>query len=313
MVGTGLLPAIQQYVLLVKAAIASREAELRATAGGTLRPLSRIDPAVGIPGVLSPADLDAINQLCDAYLPAGLNELSLAVKAQSIGVIGDFTGTDVITVSLSFVALFVLYVGYYLPTILLLDAQLKRTRFLLLLCEFPHARAHPSNRLHSGALARALACACACACAHPLTDSPSLPRVIIQPPLARSPGGPRAERARRRQRWPQAHRGRYVTARGAAGARAARRLRRWHRARSRSFSVALGKSPCNRTHQDQPNVARRRARTTAAASPPFPLFPLLRERAHQRVAPLALGGEHPARQQQEDGARHLGLRVQVAQ
>jgi hypothetical protein len=132
-VGTGLLPAIQQYVLLVEAAIDWRAAELAATAGGTTRPLTLVDPAVGIPGVLAPADLDAIDQLTDAYLPAGLGALSQAVKAQSAGVIEAFTGTDVIAVSLSFVALAILYLGYYRPTIMALDAQLKRTRFLLLL------------------------------------------------------------------------------------------------------------------------------------------------------------------------------------
>jgi hypothetical protein len=144
---------VQQYVLLVQAAIDSRQAELRATAGGTLRPLRVIDPTVGIPGTLSRVDLDAIDQLCDAYLPAGLSALSSAVKSQSVQVIADFTGTDVITVSLSFVALVVLYVGYYMPTILALDAQLKRTRFLLLLCEFSScartARALRSRALHA--------------------------------------------------------------------------------------------------------------------------------------------------------------------
>jgi hypothetical protein len=132
-VGTGLLPAVQQYVLLVQAAIDNRQAELGATAGGTLQPLRIIDPAVGIPGTLSAMDLDAIDQLCDAYLPAGLGALSSAVKVQGVRVVSSFAGTDVIVVSLSFVALVVLYVGYYMPTILALDAQLKRTRFLLLL------------------------------------------------------------------------------------------------------------------------------------------------------------------------------------
>jgi hypothetical protein len=152
-VGTGLLPAVQQYVLLVQAAIDNRQAELGATAGGTLQPLRVIDPAVGIPGTLSAMDLDAIDQLCDAYLPAGLGALSSAVKVQGVRVVASFAGTDVIVVSLSFVALVVLYVGYYMPTILALDAQLKRTRFLLLLCEFLRrvraACARRSHRTHA--------------------------------------------------------------------------------------------------------------------------------------------------------------------
>jgi hypothetical protein len=157
-VGTGLLPAVQQYVLLVQAAIDNRQAELGATAGGTLQPLRIVDPAVGIPGTLSAMDLDAIDQLCDAYLPAGLGALSSAVKVQGVRVVASFAGTDVIVVSLSFVALVVLYVGYYMPTILALDAQLKRTRFLLLLCEFlrrvraacaRRARARRSHRTHA--------------------------------------------------------------------------------------------------------------------------------------------------------------------
>lgn len=140
---------MQQYVLLVQAAIDNRQAELGATAGGTLRPLRIIDPAVGIPGTLSAMDLDAIDQLCDAYLPAGLGALSSAVKVQGVRVVASFAGTDVITVSLSFVALVVLYVGYYMPTILALDAQLKRTRFLLLLCEFlRRVRAECARRSH---------------------------------------------------------------------------------------------------------------------------------------------------------------------
>ena len=143
-VGTGLLPAVQQYVLLVEAAIAARSAELAATAGGTLRPLSIVDPAVGIPGVLTSTDLNAIDKLCDAYLPAGLGALSAAVKSQSDGVIDVFTATDVIVVSLSFLALVALYVGYYRPTILALDAQLKRTRFLLLLFPEELARSVPA-------------------------------------------------------------------------------------------------------------------------------------------------------------------------
>jgi hypothetical protein len=66
-VGTGLLPAVQQYVLRVQAAIDNRQAELGATAGGTLQPLRIIDPAVGIPEadsslVLSGAPIAQANQ-----------------------------------------------------------------------------------------------------------------------------------------------------------------------------------------------------------------------------------------------------------
>ena len=200
MVGTGLLPAVQQYVLLVQAAIDNRQAELGATAGGTLRPLRIIDPAVGIPGTLSAMDLDAIDQLCDAYLPAGLGALSSAVKVQGVRVVASFAGTDVITVSLSFVALVVLYVGYYMPTILALDAQLKRTRFLLLLCEFlRRVRAECARRSHRTHAPR-----------DPLSPPPNRSRA------PRSSGGARAQRACRRQRGPEAHRGRNVDARARA-------------------------------------------------------------------------------------------------
>jgi len=71
-------------------------------------------------------------------------ELCALTAAESAGVIDSFTGTDVIAVSLSFVALVVLYGGYYRPAILALDAQLKRTRFLLLLFPEELARSVPA-------------------------------------------------------------------------------------------------------------------------------------------------------------------------
>ena len=156
-VGTGLLPTIQQYVLLVQAAVASRAAELTRTGGGTLAPLSVLDATIGIPGVLSPTDFDALDRMTDAYLPAGLGALADATRSASVNVITSFTSTDVLVTALSFVALVLLYVGYYVPTITALDADLKRTRFLLLLFPEEVARNVPAvvnagRKLIEGAL-----------------------------------------------------------------------------------------------------------------------------------------------------------------
>ena len=111
LVGTGLLPAIQRFVLKVKELCRLRRLDLAAAAaaGGTA------------PGALDGAPLprqmlahdgssfDTISQLAKSYLPAGLTALSDATLSQATNSIRASMSVDVLAVVLSCCAL----VGFY--------------------------------------------------------------------------------------------------------------------------------------------------------------------------------------------------------
>jgi hypothetical protein len=148
LVGTGLLPAMQQFVLRVKELCRERLVDINAAAqaGGTE------------PGALDSTPLprrvlrhdgssfDIVNQLAKGYLPAGLQALSDETLTQATERIQASMSVDVLAVVISCGALVGFYVLLYAPLVARLDNEIKRTRFLLLLFPEEVAKGEPSDR-----------------------------------------------------------------------------------------------------------------------------------------------------------------------
>jgi hypothetical protein len=144
-VGTGLLPALQTYVLKVQAVIDRRMIDLKAAqANGTGSKLPVVDPLVGLGAVMTPEDYDAIDKMTDEFLPAGLHALSAATQETSVSLLDSFRSQDALAVALSIVAVVLFYYALYLPVIFSLNAQTKRVRFLLLLVPEDVAKQTPA-------------------------------------------------------------------------------------------------------------------------------------------------------------------------
>jgi hypothetical protein len=135
LVGTGLLPATQNYILRVLELCRLRRLDLAAaaaagdTASGALggAPLPR--------AVLlhDGSSFDIVSQSGKDFLPAGYTALSDATLSEATTAIRASLDADVLAVSFSCVALVVFYALLYAPLIARLDGEIKRTRFLLLL------------------------------------------------------------------------------------------------------------------------------------------------------------------------------------
>jgi hypothetical protein len=121
-VGTGLLPAIQQLSRQVHAVIRSRRASFAQ------------DGFYEEEDILDHGDAyDIINKMCLGYLPAGLESLSDVVLKESTTMINASMSIDILAVICSIIALIGFYVFLYAPLVSFLDNEIKRTRFLLLL------------------------------------------------------------------------------------------------------------------------------------------------------------------------------------
>jgi hypothetical protein len=121
-VGTGLLPAIQQLSRQVHAVIRSRRASFAQ------------DGFYEEEDILDHGDsYDIINKMCLGYLPAGLESLSDVVLKESTTMINASMSIDILAVICSIIALIGFYVFLYAPLVSFLDNEIKRTRFLLLL------------------------------------------------------------------------------------------------------------------------------------------------------------------------------------
>ena len=137
-VGTGLLPALRQFLLLTRNLLTQRSADLAAARGapGAAAALPRID--------LSVPPLSIVDQLGRQYLPAGLEALTTGRIAESSAYLNQFGDLNLMATLLCVLALGLFYVLLYRPLFASLDRDIKGTRGLLLLLPDDAARAVPA-------------------------------------------------------------------------------------------------------------------------------------------------------------------------
>jgi hypothetical protein len=131
-VGTGLLPALRNFVLLSRQLIASRKADL--ATGAAVLP--RYD--------LTAAPLSFVDQLGRMYLPAGLEALSQGRVEEDLVYLSQFGQLNLAATLLCIAALGLFYWLGYRPMFTRLDKDIKNTRGLLLLLPEEAARSVPA-------------------------------------------------------------------------------------------------------------------------------------------------------------------------
>jgi len=136
-VGTGMLPALLQYINRIEAALDIRKSE---SATGTL---GIMNVATGLSGSFTEDDFDAVDKMYGQFIPAGLDELSRVTQETSSNIITSFNKIDEIVVTVSVLSIVVFY-GYYVIILGQLNRMIKTTRFLLLLVPEDVTKATPA-------------------------------------------------------------------------------------------------------------------------------------------------------------------------
>jgi hypothetical protein len=131
-VGTGLLPALRNFVLLSRQLITSRKADL--ASGAAVLP--RID--------LTLPPLSHVDQLGRMFLPAGLEALSKGRVMEDKLYLSNFGDLNLAATLLCILALGLFYWLGYRPMFARLDKDIKSTRGLLLLLPEEAARSVPA-------------------------------------------------------------------------------------------------------------------------------------------------------------------------
>ena len=133
LVGKGLLPALQQYLLLAGGLVGSRAAALAA------------QPPAALPQVsLTAPPLSNVDQLGRQYLPAGLQALAAGRLAENAAYLQSFSSLNLTATLCSVLALLGVYLALYRPLFRALDKDIKTARSLLLLLPEDTARSVPS-------------------------------------------------------------------------------------------------------------------------------------------------------------------------
>ncbi len=130
--GTGLLPALRNFVLLSQQLITSRKADL--ASGAAVLP--RID--------LTLPPLSYVDHLGRMYLPAGLEALSQGRVTEDKLYLMQFGDLNLAATLLCILALVLFYFLGYRPMFEKLDKDIKSTRGLLLLLPEEAARSVPA-------------------------------------------------------------------------------------------------------------------------------------------------------------------------
>jgi hypothetical protein len=132
-VGTGLLPALRQFLVMARNLLQQRQAAL--AAGGSAD-LPRED--------LSAAPFSIMDQLGRQYLPAGLEALSSGRIGENVSYLSQFASLNLAATLLCVLAMALIYALFYAPLFARLDKDIKGTRGLLLLLPDDAARAVPA-------------------------------------------------------------------------------------------------------------------------------------------------------------------------
>ena len=119
-VGTGLLPAVREYLKDIGDLLRVRRDELDVlpfTVGASL------DTGAGA----------IVDQMGASYLVAGFGELLIQMRGETMASIRYFKSWNLASISSVSIALILVYILVYAPILTNLDEEIKRTRFLLLL------------------------------------------------------------------------------------------------------------------------------------------------------------------------------------
>ena len=129
--GTGLLPALKQLVLLAGNLITARQQAMAAAP-----PLPRMD--------VTQPPFSYVDQLGRMYLAAGLESLSTGRLNEDSAFLATFASLNLTATLLCIIALLLFYLVVYRPLFARLDRDIKSTRGLLLLLSGDAVRAVPA-------------------------------------------------------------------------------------------------------------------------------------------------------------------------
>jgi hypothetical protein len=134
LVGTGLLPSIKAMLTAATAVLNRRREQLADFLAGraAVMPIFEI-PQTPSPSANAEEPQDFVNQMAGVYLAGGLEALSAGLYSEASAIVEADLGLDLAALLLSFVALLLIYFFWYKPMLMALDAEVKKTRSLLLL------------------------------------------------------------------------------------------------------------------------------------------------------------------------------------
>jgi hypothetical protein len=138
-VGTGMLPAMLQYINRIESALDIRKSEVASFPNS----ISVMDVTNGLSGSFTGDDFDAVDKMFGQFIPAGLDELSRVTQESSSNIITSFNKVDEIVVTVSVLSIVIFYV-YYVIILGHLNRMIKTTRFLLLLVPEDVTKATPA-------------------------------------------------------------------------------------------------------------------------------------------------------------------------
>jgi hypothetical protein len=140
-VSRGLFGAILDYVQRVREAIAAQEQEIaRGPSFITYKSVNNLSP-LGV-GPISTGQL--VNEMASVYLAAGLQTLATNVEAEVVTRVQASVNTDTLAVAFSCLSLPLFVLLFYRPLINHLDADIKRSRALLMLVPDEIAKVVPA-------------------------------------------------------------------------------------------------------------------------------------------------------------------------
>ena len=96
---------------------------------------------------------DFVNQMATSYLPGGLQALSAVIYREAVAKVAEAANLDTAAVVISDAVVAGLVLLFYMPLIRSLDAEIKRSRFLLLLIPEEVAKSVPAVVMVSRKLA----------------------------------------------------------------------------------------------------------------------------------------------------------------
>ena len=140
-VGRGLYPALLEFFLRAKEAVAANEAQLLLGPGALVYQSMDHDSVGGL-GALTVGQF--VNEMASAYLAGGFNALSSGIEAEAVATVSAQVNVDTLAVVFSSLALAAMYLLVYRPLIVFLDLEIKRSHHLLLLVPEEIAKVVPA-------------------------------------------------------------------------------------------------------------------------------------------------------------------------
>ncbi len=144
LVGRGLYPAMLEFFLRGKQAVAAQQVQLALGPGALYYQTLDHDSPYGV-GTMSNGQF--IGEISGAYIAGGLDSLSSGIGAEAVATVSAQINVDTLAVVFSSLTLAAMYLLVYQPLIAFLDIEIKRSHHLLLLVPEEIAKVVPVSAL----------------------------------------------------------------------------------------------------------------------------------------------------------------------